>query len=985
MALHLQTDLHRRLDHGLPRAGVADEIRDEQLYYRAVEAYKFFYPTVSAEGIFNGGRELGIEDGKGLMALSARPHHLVFTANSDTPYATGVLDLRAMGPVMIEMPAGPYIGLVDDHHQRWVVDLGIPGVDGGNGGSYLVLPPRYQGPVPSTCVVARARTFKVLLALRALPIDGDVVGAMQALQRVRVRPLSEPSRALPFYDVTDRAIDATPLRWERGVEYFKRLHDVLQVECFDEEAGAMYGELSALGIEKGKPFAPDRRTRAILERAAGIALDQMLVEGFASKRPDRVIWSNRRWEWVGLTTEDPGFVVDDVVDLEARERWFVQAIVASPAMFRRRAGSGSIYFLAARDASGAYLDGGTHFKLSIPAPVPAKMFWSLTAYDTETRSQVIARQGKAVLGSLVDQLSPNEDGAIELFFGPTPPKGREASWIQTAPGRSFFLYFRIYGPEVAALDGSWRPGDLERIDSSVECPGPADRAPPSITTPESCSTRIGTLAFPLGMPTEETASRVYDLIDIAHGIEAFQNALPLVSTYAIRKALLEAGVRDNEVLLFSGLMDSSSLFLTGNCDTVNFFSFLDLSRGPVVLDVPPNVLGVLDDMGSGWVCDVGSPGPDRGQGGRYLIVPDAYAGPLPEGGYFVARCATERAFLLGRAFLENGRPEGAAERIRSSLRISPYVAGGRGTSIAQFLQGDVPLSPPLSAPPIRVVEGTGLAINTIPPNDISFFEMLDAAIQDERQEAIDPEIYGQLAALGIAKGTPFRPDARLSRLLGEAAALGNAAARTIALRPRDAEGFRYYGAASQWENPLFVGGYEFSTPPPIVSGDGVHPFPDRRARTLHSRTAFFYLAFGVTPAMCMRLTGIGSQYVGTFFDAAGEPLDGEKCYSVTLPPEIPASMFWSLTVYDNQTRSMLQTPQRFPRAGSQSFPTAAAIAAPDGATTVHFGPSRPDGVPEGNWIQTAPGKGWFVLLRLYGPLAPFFDRTWRPGEVTRKV
>ncbi len=938
MTLHLPTDGRHRLDHGLPRAGVADDIRDEQLLYRAVEAYRFFYPTVSAEGMCSGIRDLGIEDGKGLMALSARPHHLIFTANSDTPYASGVLDLRAMGPVLIEMPPGPYIGLVDDHHQRWVVDLGIPGVDAGNGGSYLILPPRYDGEVPLTCVVARARTYKVLVALRALPAHGDLVGAMQALQRIRVRTLFEPSRALPFYDVTERALDATPLRWERDVEYWRRLHDVIQVECFDDDARAMYGELSALGIERGKAFAPDRKMRGILERAASVALDQMLVEGFASKRPDCVVWSNRRWEWVGLTTEDPGFVVDGVVDLEARERWFVQAVVASPAMFRRRAGSGSIYFLAARARSGSYLDGASHYKLSIPAPVPAKMFWSVTAYDTETRSQVIAPQGKAVLGSLLDNLPPNDAGAIELYFGPTPPEGREPNWIQTVAGRSFFLYFRIYGPEAAALDGSWRPGDVERVEPERAEPEPPDRAPLSITTPESFSTRIGTLAFPLGMPTEDTASKVYDLVDLAHGIAAFQDAVPFVSTYAMRKAMLEAGVWDNDVLLFSGGMDSRSLFLTAICDTVSFFSFLDLSRGPLVLEVPPNVLGVLHDMWLRSVCDVGLAAPDRRGDGRYLIVPDAYAGPQQKDGYLVARCATDRALLLGRASLESGRPEEAAARIRSSLKIAPYVANGRG-----------------SGAPTRVVEGTGLSMNTIPPSDASFFEMLDAAVQEERREAIEPRIYAQLAALGIARGTPFRPDARLSRLLGEAAALGNAAARTIALRPRDAEGFRYYGAASQWESAIVAGG---------------------RDASIHSRTALFYLSTG---------TSIGSRQIGTFFDAAGEPLDGTSGYSVTLPPDIPASMLWSLTVYDNQTRSMLETPQRFPRAGSHPFPTAAAVAAPDGTTTIHFGPSRPEGVLEGNWIQTVPGKGWFVVLRLYAPLAPFFDRTWRPGEVTRKV
>jgi len=167
----------------------------------------------------------------------------------------------------------------------------------------------------------------------------------------------------------------------------------------------------------------------------------------------------------------------------------------------------------------------------------------------------------------------------------------------------------------------------------------------------------------------------------------------------------------------------------------------------------------------------------------------------------------------------------------------------------------------------------------------------------------------------------------------------------------------------------------------MITKEGVKAFPNTGARTLNARTSFFYLATGVTPAMSMRLTNIGSQYLGTFFDAHGNPFDGAKAYKVTLPPNIPAARFWSLTLYDNQTRSMLQTDQRFPRAGSQTFPTPAAVANTDGSTTVFFSPKRPSGVQEGNWIQTAPGKGWFILLRLYSPLEPFFDKTWRPGEI----
>jgi hypothetical protein len=184
---------------------------------------------------------------------------------------------------------------------------------------------------------------------------------------------------------------------------------------------------------------------------------------------------------------------------------------------------------------------------------------------------------------------------------------------------------------------------------------------------------------------------------------------------------------------------------------------------------------------------------------------------------------------------------------------------------------------------------------------------------------------------------------------------------------------------------LFPGGYTFETPPPEVTPEGIKPYPPTGARTLNLRTMFFFGYTGITPAMCMRLTNLGSQYLVAFKDAENNDYDGAKSYTVTLPPDIPAVRFWSLTLYDNQTRSMLQTPQRFPRAGSQSYPSPAAEADADGSTTVHFGPEKPDGVSEGNWIQTAPGKGFFVILRLSARWSPSSTKAGGPARLTRCV
>jgi hypothetical protein len=508
--------------------------------------------------------------------------------------------------------------------------------------------------------------------------------------------------------------------------------------------------------------------------------------------------------------------------------------------------------------------------------------------------------------------------------------------------------------------------------------------PAAITTPSRVEAGIGALEFTDGYPTSETAARLRDHLDYLHGVEGFMNSIQGVSTYALRKGFLDAGINDGDVLLYSELMDSRSLFLTGNADTVYFWSFLDLTDGPLVLETPQDALGVIDDMWFRWVSDFGLPGADRGQGGTYLLVGPEYGGPLPEGGCYVRHSRTNHVLVLGRSFINQNPgndPSPTVDQIKEQMKVYPYAPGGLGSSIGGFLTGKGPLGQPARPQSPRFVEGTGLAMNTIPPADFGHYELLDALVQMEPAEALDTELAGQFAAFGIVKDEEFKPDDRLRRILDEAAAVGNAASRTVGMGAHPRDDFRYYDGDSAWWNMLFVGGFEFTNPPPMITEDGIKPFPNKGARQLHSRTSMFYTATCITPAMCMRLTGVGSQYLIANVDAAGEPFDGSKTYRVRLPKDIPAARFWSLTVYDNQTRSMLQTEQLYPRAGSQMYPSSAAEADSDGSTVVYFSPTRPDDVAPGNWIQTDPEKGWFIILRLYSPLQPFFDRTWRPGEV----
>ena len=218
---------------------------------------------------------------------------------------------------------------------------------------------------------------------------------------------------------------------------------------------------------------------------------------------------------------------------------------------------------------------------------------------------------------------------------------------------------------------------------------------------------------------------------------------------------------------------------------------------------------------------------------------------------------------------------------------------------------------------------------------------------------------GLFASIGIEKGKPFAPDERMKKILTEAAAVGNATARAILFRTRMKDA--YYYPNSAWFT-TFQGGYEFLSQPGV--------------RNLDARVMFHYYATGITPAMAMKMVGIGSQYAAATVDSDGKPLDGSKTYKIHLPPNIPAKDFWSFVVYDNQTRSMLQTDEQFPSIGSEDKTV---VINPDTSVDVYFGPTAPAG-HETNWVQTVPGKGWNVLLRLYGPLQPWFDKTWKPGE-----
>jgi hypothetical protein len=448
---------------GYPTRPTVQAAFDEVDVNRGVGAYRFFYPTVSGAAIFAGNAKIGVQPNKTFGWMDTQPRHIGFTLNSDTPYGGILLDLH-LGPMVVELPEGPLIGAVNDIHQRWIMDIGIPGPDAGKGGRHLLLPPGYTGQPPAGYHAAMATSYRVIVGIRSLPVGGDLPGAIARNQTVKVHPQYAASGwvAPTWIDMTPNPQDTTPHAWEDNLEFWQRLHEVIDSEPSLADSRSQYGDLAALGIVKGQPFQPDERMKEILVKAAKTGSAMMRTEAFADRRPDRIVWKDRQWQWAALRPENGSFDTPDYRDTYARDKWFFQAIATSPAMFRRDAGAGSLYWLGLRDSSGAYLDGGKSYKLTVPLPVPDRLFWSVTVYDAETRSQVQTDQGKAALRSLFE-LKNVSGSTVDLYFGPSAPAGQEGRWIKTAPNRGWFVYFRIYGPEGPAFDGSWKPGDFQEI------------------------------------------------------------------------------------------------------------------------------------------------------------------------------------------------------------------------------------------------------------------------------------------------------------------------------------------------------------------------------------------------------------------------------------------------------------------------------------------------------------------------------------------
>ena len=487
----------------------------------------------------------------------------------------------------------------------------------------------------------------------------------------------------------------------------------------------------------------------------------------------------------------------------------------------------------------------------------------------------------------------------------------------------------------------------------------------TVTTAQAQTSRFDALAdapFKENRPSKEAAQTLRDELLFQRATQTYLWALPLINTLGMKEGSEKVfGEGYNVLPVFKNRLDAKTLITTPNSDVIYALSYVDLGKeGPLVMEAPPGLQGILLDFwqapipvdGGKFYGDVGLPGPDAGKGGKFLMLPPGYEGEVPEG-YYVYRSRTNNVFIFLRSFYTDPKVLGPAVSVMESTKVYP-------------LKGQ--------AKPMKYPNASGVPVNMLPVSDGSAFDQLKRLVDSEGTNLASADGLGMLASIGIVKGQPFNPDAHTREILDRAAKTGYKMSRVIGFQEEvSGRSFRIY-PDRRWVNPMA------DATPDNVSG----PLDLNWCRTaegyldLDARIWFFTDYYSVSPGMLSQTPGKGAKYMIGFTDSTGTPLSGGSNYRVNLPANIPAGNFWSMTLYEAENASGLANGQPFPSLGSRDKPAQNA----DGSTDIYFGPKPPPG-KEGNWQATVPGKGYFAILRLYGPTEAAINKSWKPGDIER--
>ena len=464
-------------------------------------------------------------------------------------------------------------------------------------------------------------------------------------------------------------------------------------------------------------------------------------------------------------------------------------------------------------------------------------------------------------------------------------------------------------------------------------------APEPVARSGAGETRLGKIEFESDYVTEATAAKLREELKFQAAVQTFLWSFPLANVMALRDGHHAVGITNTSIPIFADFLTPKTVVPTGNQSTVYAYNVLTLGAEPIVLEVIPDVVGFIGDAWQRPQGDLGRPGPDRGKGGKFLLVPPGFEGELPAQGYYVVRCATFNVFWLVRAFLKDGDNKAAAESLK-------------GMKLYPLSQPDAPQ---------HYVNASEHPARCIPPRGLSYWELLTRALNEETVQPHDRAMMGMASMIGIEKGKPFEPDAAMRALLVEAEKVAFAMNVTLSFESEVPGAVVYEGR--QWE-------FCFLTQSP--SFDGEHRLE------LYERAAFTHQAMTGAFAMVLSLRGKGSKYIFTSRDATGAHLNGSHSYTLNIPANVPAKDFWSVCVYDAKTRSILDTGRPISAVNSYvDLPVNA-----DGSVDVHFGPTPPPSGETG-WIKTKPGEGFFMYFRFYGPLEPFYDKSWQLNDVVK--
>jgi hypothetical protein len=445
------------MDGDLPAKTVAPRIFHDMDVAQGTQLYLWSLPLVAfAQWQYEQEHVFGATSSDLVLYTTYDDKLGILTANGTTPYLMALIDLGKSGPLVVDMPPGAIAGGYSDFWQREIGAMGELGPDKGHGGKYIVLAPGAENPAPADYRVMRSTGMNVFVGLRTL--DPDPQKDMELIRKIKIYPYSQRTNPPPT-----RILTPEGRRWyggqPDGMAYWERLHAILQTEIVEERDRFFVGWLQSLGIEKGKPFNPTPDQRQVLEESAQAGQHMAEVNSFAKRFPDILHWPDRKWEYV-ITMADSSQRLGDIYQFDERAAWFYEAVTFSNAMISKTPGSGQAYLSEYSDTNGNWFDGGKNYHLHVNASPPAKNFWSVTLYDTATRAFVDNPQKRADRSSRNDIIK-NSDGSVDLYFSPKAPAGKENNWIQTVPGRHWFAYFRLYGPEAAYFDKSWKTDDIQ--------------------------------------------------------------------------------------------------------------------------------------------------------------------------------------------------------------------------------------------------------------------------------------------------------------------------------------------------------------------------------------------------------------------------------------------------------------------------------------------------------------------------------------------